>query len=120
MTIPDATTASGDSNAHPLCWISLLLSLGIVGRLKGIVLSNHQCAPIYLDLPTYKREETSPSGETGRWEANGAYKCLMWPVQEKVNNLPCKVNITSTLLTPELSSWIRGKRMGHISFYKIT
>lgn len=77
---------SRDSNAQSLCWISILLSLGIIGTLKGIVLSNHQCAPIYLDVSTYKYEETSLSREVKLME----HTSLMWPAQEKVNNLPCK------------------------------
>lgn len=98
-------------------YIKILLSLEIIGRLKRIVLSNHQCAAIHLVVSTYKCEETSLSREAGRKEANGAYKCLMWPALEKDNNLLCKDNVISTLLTPELS---RGKKMRHIWFYKIT
>jgi len=62
--------------------------------------------------------KTSLSREEGSRKANEAYKHLIWPAQEIDNNLPYKDNVTSTLLTPELSSVIIRKEWDMSHFTK--
>lgn len=105
-TMAEATTQIWDRDALLFWRTSILLSLGIIGRLKGIVLSNHQWAPIHSYVSVYECEGTSLSTEEER-EAKGACKCLMWPAQKGLINFLEK--ITWIIVKTELFNLIRGK-----------
>lgn len=81
----EAATEIGDFDAHLLSQTSVLLSLEIIGRLKGIALMNNHRAPIHSVVFPYECEGTSLSIEEER-EAQGACKCLVRPAQKGLIN----------------------------------